>query len=104
MPRCRLVRPLSISDTGDGTGFLRESVQPGKQPLQVLADHSLICQEHAQTARQSSKQYVHCADGNYRLSVIFVATYGTPGQLNAVLDSYRFPSFEDGRSRDGSRR
>jgi len=59
-------------------GFLRESVQPGKQPPQVLADHSLICQEHAQAARQSSKQYWHYAEGNYRLSVIFVATYDTP--------------------------
>jgi hypothetical protein len=41
MPRCRLVRPLRIPCAGDGTGFPRESFQPGNQSLEALADYSL---------------------------------------------------------------
>jgi len=51
VPRCRLVRPLSIPGVEMARAPARFS-SPGNQPLQVLAVHGLAFQGHAQAARQ----------------------------------------------------
>jgi hypothetical protein len=118
MPRCRLVRPLSIPGAGDGARFPRESFHPRNQSLHVLADYSSTFQGHTQPARQGRVQYSRYATSNYSLFMIFVAMCdaaefwslsGGPypiaaewGRIAGGEDGTRFPGVLPGLSRANS--